>query len=1293
MTTTYIPPDLAKIIEDLKTRVQRMEGSNRLGGSSIGGGAIQFVNGQAVVNAITINGPGGQTVLVTPKLGDLLPTAVTATPSWEDGLIVGQAGSSVVDIAFTPATGVGQDQITGWQIKLGTGDGFFTYTNASVSPTRIRNLKPGANYTVAILPIDQFGNITNAGGTTASFTAVGNTGPPSWVAANAHVVGSAGYTTVTLSWNDDTDDFDVVAGNGTFDVQLATDVNFTQNIVNQRVSGTVMTFTGLTTGVSYYARVRALNSSGIAGVGGVANAWITLGGGTPTPLIPGGIDAHATSIDPALVRNTQSTYLVTAGTSNPNTPAVDYSTGVDGNFALTANGATGTPLARVTDAQAFDALAIQYNAPNTGGQPRVFGPYYKGLQPGQYKAVFFLKSTQANIVSSTPILVIYAQAINGNVLENGQPTIVTAAQLGNTATGTGLGSCDGRYHAVSIPVTVIRDFAVTDNGVEFISQANYGTANWSLSHVSVVPFDALVSNEVTAQYIAAGAVVAGKIAAGAVSTESLQVSAVSPYRNLNWDFEDVTAANATVPSHWTLNYEYPQQVGNGPANMFVQSGTAYSGTNALAIRSQQINGTNYTGGGAASDAFAVNPGEILTVDGWLQQNTSTLTGGIFVRVLFGTSPNFQRSDSNITYTDLPLLNGVGAQILPAFQWKSIADIASSSGGTNLLTAQDSSFESPGLGTWINVGAAATLARTTAQAYIGSGSMAITSTAGSATLVVRTDIYAFPAGQAGRARVRYRGATVGRNVQTSIEFTDSAGNAVATNSLQSVSTTTGWTECTATGIAPATATGARVVAWIYNGVGAGEVHYIDGVELLKDIKTNNQVTVPAGYNYARVSAYLWQPTGVANGVTVTLYVDQLRVSGAILGTMIANGTISTPNIVVGGVDADRITAGSITATQIKAGSIDATRITANTLTAGQIAAGTITADRLRTGQLTADYFTSNLILTVAGQAISANYSGGSTGWTIQQSGYAEFNNVSIRGILYAATFGSNTFDFKAPGGNTIGLRVFVDGNGGSGIQLGQGSVNVGSSLYYNPVNNQWVFQGYINSSSQPVFKFNNGFVEFDNPRSTGGYAVLPFQDGGTQGYFIGSGGIGNGQPCWDSGWGLQLEQRGGLYNVFIQGYLDSDARHVGLRNVARNEQQVYIDNFNNAGSRSLTRTGFITFSDERGKADIASLRMDKADTAKEVISKLRPLRYRMKTDESHAREHFGFSAQHVRSILPEAVHEGVHWGHNDNGIGEVGLGISYDTFIPVLVQHNQEQQTEIDELRLRVRKLEKALAAS
>lgn len=107
---------------------------------------------------------------------------------------------------------------------------------------------------------------------------------------------------------------------------------------------------------------------------------------------------------------------------------------------------------------------------------------------------------------------------------------------------------------------------------------------------------------------------------------------------------------------------------------------------------------------------------------------------------------------------------------------------------------------------------------------------------------------------------------------------------------------------------------------------------------------------------------------------------------------------------------------------------------------------------------------------------------------------------------------------------------------------------------------------------------------------------------------------------------------------------------------------------------------VYYSDENTKTDIRDL-----TTSKNKLKALRPVKYKLKEKkkvkegepEQPIQEQMGFIAQEIQKIYPEIVAE------NKDGM----LGVRYTALIPVLVKAFQEQQTEIDDLKARIEKLE------
>jgi hypothetical protein len=451
--------------------------------------------------------------------------------------------------------------------------------------------------------------------------------------------------------------------------------------------------------------------------------------------------------------------------------------------------------------------------------------------------------------------------------------------------------------------------------------------------------------------------------------------------------------------------------------------------------------------------------------------------------------------------------------------------------------------------------------------------------------------------------------------------------------------------------------------------------------------------------------------VEQGDTLTGYAprpDEI-LSNTIQATMIADNQITTPklaanSVVAGKIAADSIGANeiisrSITASEIATDTITSTEMAANSITTSELSANSVASDKIQanavtTGHLQADSVTADklaAISMVVGKFIqSGNYISNTQGWRIDGNGNAELNNVSIRGTINAARLGSDLFDFIRPGGE-IAARFYFTGSQNR-FYLGEGMVNADQYMYYDTVQARMFFKGGI--SNNPAWEFSQGVHFADWPYARRGYVCGRWTTGA--GYFVGNDDTGN--P--DTSWGVAFGSDGGAgFTNFLQGYLDSTTRKVGIGNVNGGVGQVFIDctSSNPADTRSLTRTGWITYSDPKSKSNIRALPAG----ASAKVRALKPIRYKVRHKAGNrmrvsSREHYGFSAEDVRDVLPEAVHEGLSFQipqQDAEGKAfptaeeDLGLGIQYDAFIPLLVQHNQELQDTVDKLAGRVAELE------
>jgi hypothetical protein len=116
-------------------------------------------------------------------------------------------------------------------------------------------------------------------------------------------------------------------------------------------------------------------------------------------------------------------------------------------------------------------------------------------------------------------------------------------------------------------------------------------------------------------------------------------------------------------------------------------------------------------------------------------------------------------------------------------------------------------------------------------------------------------------------------------------------------------------------------------------------------------------------------------------------------------------------------------------------------------------------------------------------------------------------------------------------------------------------------------------------------------------------------------------------------------------------------------------------------------GVIQTSDANDKKDMQPLTY-----GLEKIKNLRPISFQWKNDNiDKSSTHLGFIAQEVQHVLPEIVvnHEWKEIPNSPERVWEKTdkLGMKYTEIIPVLVKAIQEQQTQIEELKAKIEKLE------
>jgi hypothetical protein len=222
---------------------------------------------------------------------------------------------------------------------------------------------------------------------------------------------------------------------------------------------------------------------------------------------------------------------------------------------------------------------------------------------------------------------------------------------------------------------------------------------------------------------------------------------------------------------------------------------------------------------------------------------------------------------------------------------------------NVLSAEDSSFEGGTVGDWGTGAINATVANSTAQAQVGTHSLAVTSVAaGSMSVhmphsVVRISIT--PA-QTYTMHASFRPATTARTVACYIQWIDGNGNNLGSPVFTNFTETAGqWTSTLTTATAPAGAVTVDLIFYIYFTGAAGEVHYVDNVSFIGPVSISTGSLAHLTYGGICSAPLLLSVRGrawvavrytVLSGLTQPLYVQLIdTLTGRLVWQAETNGT--------------------------------------------------------------------------------------------------------------------------------------------------------------------------------------------------------------------------------------------------------------------------------------------------------------------------------------------------------------------------------------------------------------------
>ena len=162
--------------------------------------------------------------------------------------------------------------------------------------------------------------------------------------------------------------------------------------------------------------------------------------------------------------------------------------------------------------------------------------------------------------------------------------------------------------------------------------------------------------------------------------------------------------------------------------------------------------------------------------------------------------------------------------------------------------------------------------------------------------------------------------------------------------------------------------------------------------------------------------------------------------------------------------------------------------------------------------------------------------------------------------------------------------------------------------------------------------------------------------------------------------------GGYFGVYGSAYSSGAGTTYGVYGLAGGSTATKYGVYcSGNGAYTGTWTGV---SDKKFKKDIADY-----TNALDNVLKLKPVTYTMKTGEYPymgfaSGTQIGFIAQEMETVFPTLVENGVHPGAKKGDPKVEYKGINYIGLIPVLVKAMQEQQAEIETLKLQVKNLQK-----
>ena len=344
-----------------------------------------------------------------------------------------------------------------------------------------------------------------------------------------------------------------------------------------------------------------------------------------------------------------------------------------------------------------------------------------------------------------------------------------------------------------------------------------------------------------------------------------------------------------------------------------------------------------------------------------------------------------------------------------------------------------------------------------------------------------------------------------------------------------------------------------------------------------------------------------------------------------------------------INGSKITNGTITADKLATGSVTADKLATNSVTADKIATGSVTAGKLATDSVTADKIATGAvgtseINTSATPTVNTIYtnnwfrSNGSTGWYNESYG----GGIFMEDFTYVKVYNSKAFMPSAGSGNNGIIFPFNPG-GGSGDS---------ASIKYYTEN--------IEGGATEDTKLEIRVANDDNDR-----IVLNAPAGQ---FYVGK--------SYNAAASISASTLGQVEFAYASG----DSRRY-LKMQSDGNMVIY----NPFGTTPLWASG-TTGSDIKLKENIKPY----AESGIQKIKKLNVVQFNyVKEYDGSGEKKIGFIAQEVEKIIPQAI-------KSITQNQETTLLLHKEEIVPHLVKAIQEQQTHIESLEERIKKLEELI---